>query len=330
MAVVVKSTVPPGTTADLVRPAVEEAMGGARASIGFTMNPEFLRQGSAVDDFLAPDRIVIGADEPWAGDLVEGLYQGFKAPILRMTTRSAEMAKYASNALLATMISFSNELATLCESFDGADVNDVIDSLQLDRRLTPIGAPGQSAGIVSYLRPGIGFGGSCLPKDLAALRRFAKDIEVSTPILDGVLAINQRRPAAVVELLKRHLGSLTDKTIALVGLTFKPGTDDTRDSPAIPIATTLLQEGARVVGYDPVATSLAPTLPELAIHSNPSTAFRGADAAVLCFADAGQRQWDWRALCKAMRRPLILDGRGALRGLSRPESMEYRVIGRSG
>lgn len=330
--VAVKSTVVPGTTDTVVRPALEEAAGRRVGSdLGLCVNPEFLREGLAVRDFLEPDRIVIGQWDEASGRVLAELYARFDCPKLFTTLRNAEMIKYASNALLATLISFSNELAALCEATPGSDIDAVMDGLHLDRRLTPLveGRPVRP-GILDYLRAGCGFGGSCLPKDLRALRAFARAQGVPTPLLDAVWAVNAARPDALVALAERRLGGLDGRVVAVLGLAFKPGTDDLRASPSLAVVDRLVARGAAVRAYDPlVAAAALPYDGAATVCSSGAEALVGADAAIIATAWPEFARWDWRALSRAMRQPVIVDGRGALRGVVLPPEVVYLPVGRS-
>lgn len=261
-AVVIKSTVVPGTTDTVVR-GVLEAESGRRLGpdgFGLGMNPEFLREGEAVGDFMAPDRIVLGHEDPGTLALLERLYAPWDCPKLRVNTRTAEMVKYANNCLLALQISAANELANVAAAIGGVDFMDVLEGVTLDRRWSPVEAGGRRVrpGIVSYLVPGCGFGGSCFPKDVAALRTLAGEVGVEPRLLQAVLDVNAGQPAAVLGPLVRALGGdLRGRTILLLGLAFKPGTDDVRESAALPIARLLSAGGARVLAHDPVAAANA-------------------------------------------------------------------------
>lgn len=221
--VVVKSTVPPGTTEGLVVPTVLEHSQRAGDEIGFCMNPEFLREGRAVEDFMHPDRIVIGSNDSRAGDWAESAYRGIEAPIVRTGIKSAEMIKYASNAFLATKISFANEIGNLCKRL-GIDVYEVMEGVGMDHRISP-----------HFLDAGAGFGGSCFPKDLSALIHLAEGMNEEPLILRSVQNVNERQPARMLELLQKKIGSLEGKRIAVLGLAFKNDTDDVRQSRSIPV-----------------------------------------------------------------------------------------------
>ena len=239
--VVVKSTVLPGTTNDTVLPLLEKYSNKkAGKDFGLAMNPEFLREGVAVKDFLQPDRIVIGCYDRKSKDVLKKLYHGFSCPLVETSPSAAEMIKYASNAFLATKISFINEIGNMCKRL-GIDTYEVADGMGLDKR---IGRP--------FLDSGIGWGGSCFPKDLDALIAWAKKTDIPK-ILESVVDINDRQPLKLVDILKKHVPNLNGKTIGILGLAFKPNTDDIRNSRATPIVKRLLKEGAQIKAYDPKA-----------------------------------------------------------------------------
>lgn len=294
--VVVKSTVPPGTTRDIVVPALRKSASRALAAA----NPEFLREGSALADARAPDRIVVGAIEPEAEERLRGLFAG-AGVFLGTSAETAETIKYASNGLLATKIAFANELANFCETI-GVNVDDVVRGVGLDRRIGP-----------HFLHAGVGFGGSCFPKDLAALRALAAQRGVRLGVVDAVLASNDTQPRRVVDLARESLGGLAGRRIALLGLAFKPHTSDVRETRALPIWRALVAEGADVIAYDPVAGEEFRALePKARLAPDLETALAGADAAIL------QTEWpEFRALMEEpttarMRRRIIVDGRRLL------------------
>jgi len=329
--VVVKSTVPPGTTDTLVRRTIEEHSGRRAGEFGLCMNPEFLREGSAVHDFMYPDRIVIGEWDARSGTVVESLYAAFDCPKPHTSLRNAELIKYTSNSLLSVLISFSNEIAGLCEAIPGTDVETVMDALHLDKRLSPV-LNGQriKPDILTYLRAGIGFGGSCFPKDVNALRMFAREREIEMPMLDATMQVNGRRPRQVVDLVEQSAGGLSGRTVALLGLAFKPDTDDLRESPSLTIIRHLLERGAVVRAYDPIAAGAAKSLLDterVTLCDTPEELLTGVDAAVIATAWPEFARWDWAALGKLMRRPVIVDGRSVLRRVQLPEFMIYQTIG---
>jgi UDPglucose 6-dehydrogenase/GDP-mannose 6-dehydrogenase len=258
--VVVKSTVVPGTTDGAVRAMLEEASGKrAGEDFGLGMNPEFLTEGQAVRDFMRPDRIVLGAIDERTIQALDALYAPFaEAPRLHTNPRTAEMIKYASNALLATAISFSNEIGDLCAALGGVDVVDVMEGVHASAYLTVAGAAGPvRAPLTSFLQAGCGFGGSCLPKDVKALVAHGAQAGVPMPLLSSVLTVNQARPGQVLRILERHFRPLDGVRVGVLGLAFKPDTDDVRESPAIPIIELLLSTRAAVKAYDPVAIPAA-------------------------------------------------------------------------
>ena len=298
--VVVKSTVVPGTTEEVIAPAIEESA-GSTVGEGFhvAMNPEFLREGSAVEDFFRPDRIVLGTNTDPARerlrDVFVPLLDRHEAPVVETGIREAEMIKYASNAFLATKISLINELGNICKEY-GVDAYEVADAMGLDDR---IGA--------SFLRSGVGWGGSCFPKDTAALIAAARAADYEPELLDAAVSVNDRQPERLLELLDDHV-DVTDARVAVLGLAFKPGTDDVRNSRAIPVIEGLRERGAAVVGYDPVATDrMAERFPELAYADSAADALDGARAAVVV------TDWDEFAALDGefdrMETPIVVDGR---------------------
>jgi UDPglucose 6-dehydrogenase/GDP-mannose 6-dehydrogenase len=325
--VAVKSTVVPGTTDTLVRRILEQESDRlAGRDFGLAMNPEFLSQGSAVADFMMPDRIVLGAFDQRTAAVMARLYRPFPAPLLTMGLREAEMVKYAANALQATLISFTNQFAALCEAIPRIDLARVMEAVHLDRMLD--GPDGGRAGATRFLKGGIGFGGSCFPKDLAALSWWARRRGIELPLIDAAQAINTRRPTQVVELLAQALGGICQKRVAVLGLAFKPGTDDLRESPGLKLVGRLLARGVEVTAHDP--------LPEVrqrvrAMHrgavlvtETAAQAVAGTDAAILATAWPDYRRHD---LANGMRRPVLLDGRGVLDGLEMPDGVTLLRIG---
>jgi UDPglucose 6-dehydrogenase len=310
---VMKSTVPVGT-GERVRQALD-----ARGldSIGYVSNPEFLAEGTAVHDFLNPDRIVIGADDEAAGDVVEGLHARLDAPVLRMDVPSAEMVKLAANAFLATRISFINEIANVCEA-TGADVESVARGMGLDSR---IGS--------KYLRAGIGYGGSCFPKDVSFLKLLAGNSGYNFQLVNAVIEVNELQKRRIVSKLQKHLGpKLSGKRIALLGLAFKPNTDDMREAPSIILASRLQAEGAEVRGWDPIATP-GELMKGVEIYDTVLEAVQDADAAVIVTEWDELRDLASDDALKAMRTPLIVDGRNLLDPeLVRAAGFAYEGIGR--
>ncbi len=240
--VVVKSTVLPGTTQNVVLPLLEKYSGKhVGTDLGLAMNPEFLKEGVAIQDFLNPDRIVVGSADTKSSTTLKELYKGFTCPILVTSLSAAEMIKYASNTFLATKISFINEIGNLCKHL-GVDTYQVAEGMGLDRRIGR-----------AFLDSGIGWGGSCFPKDVDALLAWAREIKEDMRIAESTRAVNNDQPLRLVHILKKHIPKLKGKTIGILGLAFKPNTDDIRESRAIPIVQALLREGALVKAYDPQA-----------------------------------------------------------------------------
>ncbi len=315
--VVVKSTVVPGTSDDVVLPVLEEASGKrAGADFGVGMNPEFLTEGVAVDDFMKPDRIVLGGIDDRTVDVQRKVYAPFaNTPTMATNNKTAEMIKYVSNSVLATMISFSNEMGNVCTALGGVDIADVMRGVHLARYFTTTTDDGQhvKAGITSFLWAGLGYGGSCLPKDTKALSAHAAAHGQPMPLLDAVIETNLAQPARVVTLLEKHLKDLGGKKVALLGLAFKPDTDDMRESPAIGLAKLLLGKGMKVSAYDPVARETArAALPPAVTHQDSLAAvMQGVDAAVIVTS------WDEfqgvpKMLNGAADSVVIIDGRRIL------------------
>jgi UDPglucose 6-dehydrogenase/GDP-mannose 6-dehydrogenase len=329
--VVVKSTVVPGTTDEVVVPLLEEHSGRrSGADFGVGMNPEFLREGQAVADFVDPDRIVVGAeDDVTFGRLAElyGVYP--KAPLVRTTRRTAEMIKYTSNSLLATLISFANEIANLCATVDGVDARDVMAGVKLDRRFSPVLPDGTrvTPGSLDYLDAGCGFGGSCFPKDVHALTAFAAGRGMPLRLLEQVMAVNDAQPLRMLDLLGRHFAHLAGVKVAVLGLAFKPGTDDLRCSPALTIIDRLLAAGADVRTYDPIvgaAECARMGWDGVTSCASMDDAVRGADAVLVV-----TRWHEFAALPEALAAlgadPVVVDGRRMLDPGSVPR---YEGIGR--
>jgi UDPglucose 6-dehydrogenase/GDP-mannose 6-dehydrogenase len=324
--VVVKSTVVPGTTDGPVTELLEKYSGRtAGVNLGVGVNPEFLTEGQAVADFLSPDRLILGGDAIALAAL-NRLYAGFgDVPRVQGNARTAEMIKYAANTMLATAISFSNEIATLSSALGGIDATEVMRGVHLSRYLT---GPAGRAELAGFYLPGCGYGGSCLPKDVAALRALGASVGTPTPLLDAVAAVNAQAPRRLVELCRQALwGELSGRRIAVLGLAFKPGTDDTRCSPAFPVLRALLSAGATVTVHDPVVGPEALVAEGLtgARHTNRlADAVHGAEAVVL--VTSWPDYADLPALVHgADQPPLVIDGRRMLE----PDSVPgYLGIGR--
>ena len=313
--IAVKSTVVPGTTDGPIRQALETASGlKAGIELGLAVNPEFLTEGRAIADFMEPDRIVIGADDPTSTAVMRELYAPFTAaPVVAVRMRTAEMIKYASNALLATAISFSNELANVAESVGGIDLLDVMYGLHSSRYLSMHTAEGKTATVelADFLLAGCGFGGSCLPKDVSALVAAGEDHGEPMPLLNAVLTINAGRAGRAVRLLRSELGDLKGCRIGVLGLSFKPDTDDVRESPAFPIIRQLLEEGAVVTAHDPVVQASALSAAGFdRVTLNPDLAdlVQNVDAVVLVTSWREYKQLPG-LLDGLDRAPLLVDGR---------------------
>jgi UDPglucose 6-dehydrogenase len=308
---VMKSTVPAGTGQSIRRDLPQ---------LAYISCPEFLKEGTAVADFMHPDRVVVGADAGFeeAADAVAALYEPLDGEILRTDVASAEMIKLASNAFLATKISFINEIANVCEEV-GADVGEVARGMGADTR---IGS--------SFLRAGIGYGGSCFPKDVSALKMLAGNTGYHFQLLTSVIEVNELQKRRVVGKLEKHLGSLIGKRVALLGLAFKPDTDDMREASSLVLAARLQGEGAEVVAYDPVAAERAgEMLTAVEMADSAMAALDGADAAVLVTEWGEFRDLDWSAAAATMVRPLIVDGRNFLDPAALAAAgFEYEGIGR--
>jgi UDPglucose 6-dehydrogenase len=317
--VVTKSTVPVGTSDDVER-IIQEARPDAEFAV--VSNPEFLREGAAIQDFKHPDRIVIGTDDPRARQVMAELYRPLylnQAPILYTGRRTAELIKYAANAFLATKITFINEIADLCERL-GADVQEVARGIGLDNR---IGS--------KFLHAGPGFGGSCLPKDILALVKTAQDQATPLRVVETVAAVNDARKRAMARKVAAAVGNLRGKTIAILGLTFKPNTDDMREAPSVPLVTALQDFGARVRAYDPVGVEQARgVLTDVTFCDGPYSCADGADAVVIVTEWEQFRALDLDRLKAVMAAPVVID----LRNIYRAEEMVgrgfiYESVGRS-
>jgi UDPglucose 6-dehydrogenase len=314
-ALIMKSTVPVGTGASIKR------VFGAQGKEGFryVSCPEFLKEGSAVRDFLEPDRVVVGDDGDWAGDAVVDLYAPLGAPLVRTDIASAEMIKLAANAFLATKISFINEIANVCE-VTGANVIEVAKGIGLDDRIGP-----------KFLQAGVGFGGSCFPKDVTALKQLAGNSGYHFQLLNAVIEVNELQKRRVMAKLEKHLGSLVGKKVALLGLAFKPNTDDMREATSLVLSARLQAAGAKVSAYDPIAEDEARKLmPGLTFADDALSAVTGADAVVLVTEWDEFEQLDFKAVAEAMNGHLVVDGRNALDPEAvRAAALTYEGIGRS-
>lgn len=311
-----KSTAPVGTCTNLHR--LLEGLDRRLGEVPVVANPEFLREGSAVSDFMNPDRVVIGSHCASASARVCTLYAPLRVPCLTVSLETAEMVKYASNAFLATKISFINEIANVCERV-GADVSEVAKGMGLDHR---IGA--------SFLRPGIGYGGSCFPKDVQALAHLSALHGQQPRILRSVMEVNADQATRIVDKLRSQLGTLDGAVVAVWGISFKPNTDDIRESPAIEVINLLAQEGARVRAYDPVAMpKAAPHLTSVTLCDSPYEAATGAQALLLATEWDEFRAADLHRVAAVMERPILVDGRNAIDpDRARAAGFHYRGVGR--
>src|SRR6476661_6266238 len=311
---VMKSTVPVGT-GEKIRAGLDQR---GLTHVGYVSNPEFLAEGRAVRDFMNPDRVVIGAFEPEDGEAVAVLYSAIDAPIVQSDVNSAEMIKLAANAFLMTRISFINEIANVCEA-TGADVVKVAEGVGLDRRLGP-----------HFLRAGIGYGGSCFPKDSLALKQLASNSGYHFQLLSAVIEVNELQKRRVIGKLKRHIGSLRGKTVALLGLAFKANTDDMREAPSIVLASRLLAEGADVRAWDPVVRGDDKLPNGVQIVESILEAVQDADAAVIVTEWPELKELASPEVHAAMKTPLIVDGRNLLDpDKTRAAGFTYEGIGRT-
>lgn len=313
--VVVKSTVLPGVTEKVVAPILEKYSKKKVGEFGLCMSPEFLREGNALEDTLRPDRIVIGQIDEESGREFAKVYTKVSAPVIFTNLETAELTKYAANALLATLISYSNEIARISEATGKIDVVDVWKGVHLDKRLNPINGSTQiKPGILNYILSGCGFGGSCLPKDTKALMSFAEELGVQASLIKSVIDINRTQPHQVLLLLKGALGeNLRNKKIAVLGLTFKPNTDDIRESVAFPIIEELLSEKAKVTAHDPMAdkkTILKQlTNPFFKLANTVKGAVENADAALIVTAWGEYVKLSPKFFKQNMKNPIVIDGR---------------------
>ena len=328
--IVVKSTVIPGTTDDVVIPILEEYSGKVEGEdFGVSMNPEFLREGVAVNDFMYPDRIIIGSNNRKTLEKMRELYKVFEGvDVVETNNKTAEMIKYTSNALLATLISFSNEIGNLCSSLNGVDSVDVMNGVHRDKRISPILESGQRIrpGLVSYLEAGCGFGGSCFPKDVNALISYGKNKKNPMALLSSVMEINHKQPNQIIRRILKHYPKLLGMNISILGLAFKPGTDDLRESPAISVINQLIKLGASIKAFDPVAQSKAQKFfnsDNISYHDSIENTVKNSRVIVIM---TGWPEFSnlKEILNKTKAKPLIVDGR---RILSKYDFKKYEGIG---
>ncbi len=324
--IVARSTIVPGTTRNVIVPLLEEYSGKkAGKDFGVCMSPEFLRQGAAVKDTSDPDSVVIGEFDKRSGDFLEEfaneLYKGQKVPVLRMNLESAEMVKYGRNTFLAMNISYINEMARIAETIPGIDIYEVVKGIGADWRINPV-----------FLNAGAGYGGSCFPKDVKALISFAQMRQVEPAILETVEEVNIEQATHVVSLARKVLGDLKGKRIALLGLSFKPGTDDMRESPAIKIANHLFSENAEVVAYDPVAMPNAKkkfikdTI-KISYASSAEDCLKGADCCIVVTEWDEFKKLGAETFNRLMKRSVIIDGRRIYDAAFRPKVAAYCGVG---
>jgi len=321
--VVIKSTVIPGTTQNTVKPVLEKESGKiCGEQFGLCMNPEFLRQGSAFQDTVNADRVVIGSYDKRSGDILEDLYRDFYSPqlppIIRTSLSTAELIKYASNAMLATKISFINTIANICEKIPGADVKEVAAAIGLDKRIGP-----------HFLDAGLGYGGSCFPKDMQALIACSKTLGYTPELLDSVENVNRAQPLKAVEFCKQQLGSLGGKRVAILGLSFKPDTDDMREARAIPIIDELLREEASVAAYDPVAASSAKTVfgSKIRYARSALDCIKDADCAIVVTEWREFQELTPEDFAENMRQPILIDGRRIYSPEKYSKKLKFAAIG---
>lgn len=314
--VVTKSTVPVGTNAKIKALLNRDVA----YTVEVVSNPEFLREGSAVHDVFHADRLILGSDSQAAMDVVQALNAPCKTTVIKTSFESAELIKYASNAFLATKISFVNEIANICEE-TGASIQAVSQGMGLDQRIGN-----------KFLKAGIGYGGSCFPKDTAALLTIAQQNHVDFPILAATIKTNQRQQLHLVERLEQYYPDLTDKKVAILGAAFKPGTDDIREAPALRMIQTLIEKGAKVTVYDPIALDNVRNIFGEVIEYCPQieTALEDSEAALVATEWPSIQNLDGATIKNKMRRPLIIDGRSALLSLTGINDIEYAVVGQRG
>jgi UDPglucose 6-dehydrogenase len=321
MIIVMKSTVPPGTTRKLVRGKIQEL--GIQEKVGVVFNPEFLREGTALADTRNPDRTVIGCSTSKEYEMIKQLYtQSLGADVgvfVETTLESAELCKYVNNSFLATKISFANEIANIVEKIEGADIDQVMKCVGLDNRISP-----------KFFGSGAGYGGSCFPKDTSGLMQFSKTLNVDTPILNAVDIVNQERPNRIVKMLEEVVGSVRDKKVAILGIAFKPGTDDTRYSPAISIINILTGKGAKVLVHDPFVERMDHVLDEIGnakITDNIESCTLDADGAILVTDWPIYKEIGIEKLVQNMSRKVFVDGRRFFANTKIPEEIDYRTTG---
>ena len=332
--VVLKSTVIPGTTDTLVKEIIEKNSSKKHGEFGLGMNPEFLREGNALDDFLTPDRIILGHDDQKTLEQLEEIYSPWNCDKIKVNTRTAEMTKYACNSLLAIQISSTNELANICSSIGGIDITDVMQGVHTDKFWNPILESSKRANpeILSYLKPGCGFGGSCFPKDLKAIRNHSEKLGLNPHILNAVLKVNDNQPYQVINLLKQSFRSIKDKKLLILGLSFKPNTDDVRESVSIKIINELVLANAKIIAHDPVAIQNA----KKHFNLNTKVDFSEDWQSKLSIVDAVLilTNWDeYKQLSNSSNQPklknkIIIDSRRLFNPTDFPDA-KYQTVGRN-
>jgi UDPglucose 6-dehydrogenase len=321
--IIIRSTVTPGTTRNVVKPILEEtSKKKSGIDFGLCMNPEFLREGTALHDTLSPDRIIIGEHDKKSGDALETLYQEFFAentpPIIRTNLSTAEMIKHANNAFLATKISYINTIANICEKTPGIDVTTVAEGIALDKRIGPL-----------FLNAGLGYGGSCLPKDVKALITLSKNLGYKPALLKSVEEVNKNQPYRAVELCKRLLTNLDNKNIALLGLAFKPHTDDMREAVSVPIINQLLKEKAKVTAYDPAATPNAKLIfkNKIKYATSAIACIKNADCCIVITEWDEFKELQPEDFKKQMKRPILIDGRRIYNPETYGTKLKFAAVG---
>ena len=321
--VVVKSTVIPGTTINLVKPLLKKYSNKlCSIDFGLCMNPEFLREGSGLYDTIHPNRIIIGEYDEKSGDTLESLYNQFhikeRPPILRTNLSTAELIKYANNAFLATKISYINTIANICEKIPETDIQTVAKAIGLDKRINP-----------KFLRAGLGYGGSCFPKDLKALIAFSKQNNYNPTLLQSVQKVNQQQINHTIEIIETELGELTNKKIAILGLSFKPDTDDMREARSIPIINQLLTKNAKITAYDPVAIPNAKKIFKNKIQytTSPINCLKDADCCIIVTEWKEFKKLKPEDFTKNMRKPILIDGRRIYNPEEYSKKLNFAAIG---
>jgi len=321
--VVIKSTVVPGTTENIVKPILEkQSRKLCGRDFGLCMNPEFLREGSALEDTFNPDRIVIGENDKKSGDTLEKLFKDFYGektpPTIRTNLSTAELIKYVNNAFLATKISFINSIANLCEKIPGADVTLVAKSVGADKRIGPL-----------FLNAGLGYGGSCFPKDVKALIAYSKTLGYNPELLEAVENINETQPYKAIQLCKSFLSDLKDKKIAILGLSFKPNTDDMREARSISIINQLLREGAKITAYDPAAIPVAKTIfaNKIEYANSAIECIKNADCCILVTEWEEFKKLKPKYFMQNMRQPVLIDGRRIYNSEDFSQRLKFTAIG---